>query len=215
MDETTVLELIKRSILDGDHLEAPTLVKRALDEGIEPMKIITGALVLGMDQASEAFSQKKYYVPELMLAARAMKAAIPIVLPHVKITEEATGKIIIGTVFGDIHDIGKNIVVSLLETAGFHVIDLGTNVSSERFIEEIAKVKPDILMMSALLTSTMDTMGAVMKEIEQAGLRGSVKIAVGGAPVTEEFALHIGADGYGEDAVQAVRLSRKFMDERR
>jgi 5-methyltetrahydrofolate--homocysteine methyltransferase len=190
-------------------------VKRLIEEGlaaqISPADLVNQGLIAGMNIIAERFRNNEIFVPEVMLAARAMHAGLAIVKPLLAaIDHEAVGKIIIGTVKGDQHDIGKNLVAMMLEGAGFEVCDLGSNVAPERFLAAIQEEKPEILGLSALLTTTMPEMGALIKLLESEGLRGQVKILIGGAPVSQDYADKIGADGYAPDAGAAVTVAKKL-----
>src|SRR5690606_9350212 len=169
-------------------------------------------MIAAMTEVGRLFEEGEYYVPEMLVAARAMKEGLSILKPHlVEADVKSQGTVIAGTVKGDLHDIGKNLVCTMLEGAGFEVIDLGTDVSPEQFVEQLKERKADLVAMSALLTTTMPGMRATIEAIEQAGLRDKVKIMVGGAPLTESYAREISADGYAPDASRAVALARSLV----
>ena len=210
MEQT--LEPIYKAVLNGDKDAATENVQAALDTGTDAGVILQEALIPAMGEVGRLFEAGEYYVPEMLIAARAMQAGLAILKPLLVDSDiKPTGKVAIGTVKGDLHDIGKNLVGMMLEGAGFEICDLGTDVSSEKFIGAINDEEVDILAMSALLTTTMPMMEATIKAVDEAGLRDAVKIIVGGAPVTNEYAEKIGADGFAPDASQAASLSKSFM----
>lgn len=205
---------IKAAILDGDVEKTETLVKKALAEGIDPLEVLNQGCIPGIEKAGALFEAEEFFLPELITAGEATKAAMGLLLPELKKKEGAwksAGKFVIGTVEGDMHDIGKSIVASMLSAAGFEVNDLGIDVSTERFIEEVKTNQPDFVGLSALLTSTMPKQQEVVDALKEAGLRERVKVLVGGAPVSSDWAEKIGADGYAEDAVAAVKLAKKIL----
>ena len=209
-----MFEAIRKAILDGDEELTVDLVKNAMEEGKAPLEILNKGCIPGIEKAGALFEAEEYFLPELITAGEATRAAMDLLLPELKKTEDSwksAGKIIIGTVEGDMHDIGKSIVASMLSAAGFEVIDLGIDVSIDRFVEQVKSEKPDFVGLSALLTSTMPRQGDVIDALKEAGLRGKVKILVGGAPVSSDWAEKIGADGYAEDAVAAVRLAKSSL----
>ncbi len=206
------LNVLHRAILNGDDKEAVAIVKKALSEGIDPMALINNYMIPAMDETGKRFEAHEYFVPELLLSARAMKRALELLQPLLLARgAQPTGRVVIGTVKGDLHDIGKNLVATLLEGAGFEVIDLGTDVPPERFIEEVNAKNANIIALSTLLTVTLPAMRMTVEAISQAGLRNRAKIMVGGAPVTREYAEIIGADGYGENASVAVSVARTLI----
>ncbi|MBI2907989.1 MAG: corrinoid protein [Chloroflexi bacterium] len=213
----TDLERIKQGVIEGDMPRVKELTAKALTEGAAPLALLRRALIPAMNVVGERMRTGEFFVPEVLLAARAMKAAMEIIKPLVLESRayEPTGRIIIGTVQGDMHDIGKNLVVTMLEGAGFEVADLGVDVSPERFVEAVREKKPDILAMSALLTTTMGQMAAVMKALSDAGCRQRLKVIVGGAPLSPRFARDISADGYAEDAGAAAELAKGLVASRR
>lgn len=207
-----IFEELSTVVLEGNSDKAPGLVQQALDEGLSPKKILENGLIVGMNEVGVRFKRGDMFVPEVLMSAEAMHASLDILRPHLASSDvKMLGKIVLGTVKGDLHDIGKNLVGMMCEGAGFEVVNLGFNVEPEKFIEAIKQHKPDIVGMSALLTTTMRAMGYTIKAIEEAGLRDNVKIMVGGAPVDEEFAKRIGADGYGSNAPAASDLAKKLV----
>ena len=207
-----MLEELKRAVLSGDDERAAELTKKALEEGIEPGKVLNEALIPAMEIVGREYEEGERYVPEMLISAEAMKAAMEVLRPRlVETGVRLKGKVVIGTVEGDLHDIGKNLVAMMLEGAGFEVIDLGVEVTAERFIQAVREHKPDVLGMSALLTTTMIHMPEVIEALKEAGLREEVKVIVGGAPVTQEYAEKIGADGYAPDAANAVAVVKKLL----
>jgi len=183
-------------------------VNFALGSGIEPLKIVN-SLADGMRMVGERYEAGDFFLPELMVAGEIMKKAMAIITPYLKRSNvQRMGKVVLGTVEGDLHDIGKNVVETILTSAGFEVVDLGADVSAKRFVESVRNEDPNIVAMSALLTSTMDGMKEVADELEKEGLRKGLKILIGGAPIDEGFAERIGADAYGKDAMDAVRKAK-------
>jgi 5-methyltetrahydrofolate--homocysteine methyltransferase len=206
------LQLLIDVIIDGDAPKAEALVNEALSEGVAPATIVNDGLIAAMGIVGERFGRGEIYVPEMLYSARAMQNGLTILEPLLAESGEAArGAIVIGTVKGDVHDIGKNIVGIMLKGAGFTVHDLGVDVPADRFVEAIREHRPDMLGLSALLTTTMPAMRSVIEMLEQQDLRGTVKVIVGGAPVTEEFARSIGADAYGRDAGAAAARARELM----
>jgi 5-methyltetrahydrofolate--homocysteine methyltransferase len=200
------------AILNGDDKAAVQLTKDALDQGVDPSELISKWMIPAMDEVGRLFEAQEYYVPELLLAGRAMKAALEPVRPFLAASGvQPTGRVVLGTVKGDLHDIGKNLVGSMLEGAGFEVFDLGIDVPTEKFVEAVKTHTPHILALSTLLTVTMPEMKKVIDAVRQSGMRSQVRILVGGAPVTREFAEEIGADGFGENAGSAVTAARAVL----
>jgi len=200
------------AILNGDHKGSAAVTREAIEAKVDAMKLVTQYMVPAMDEVGKRFECDEYFVPELLLSARAMKAALELLRPLLA-TETArfAGRVVIGTVKGDLHDIGKNIVAAMLEGGGFEVIDLGADVPPQVFVETVKTRNPQLLCLSALLTVTMPSMKITIDALQEAGVRDSVKVMVGGAPVTSEFAKSIGADGYSENAATAVSLARKLV----
>jgi len=207
-----ILNQIADRLYLGDAEAVARLTQDALSGGLNPSEVLAGGLIEGMDRVGADFRDGTLYVPDVLVAARAMHFGMDILRPLLTDSDgSSAGTIIIGTVKGDLHDIGKNLVVMMLEGAGFEVIDLGTDVSSERFIEVIRNEQPTFIGMSALLTTTMPAMRETIEAIEASGLRESVKVLVGGAPVTDDYASEIGADGFAPDASRAVELARSLV----
>ena len=208
----TDLSKLHEAILDGDEKTALELTKQAIAGGVDPVELISRWMITAMDEVGRRFEAQEYFVPELLLAGRAMKAALELLRPILASTgAQPTGRVVIGTVKGDLHDIGKNMVSSMLEGAGFEVLDLGIDVSPQKFIDALAGSNVNILALSALLSVTMPEMKNTIDALTAAGLRDRIKVMVGGAPVTRAFAEEIGADGYGENASSAVSVARALM----
>ncbi len=206
------LENVSEALQKGDAEKVRELVVQALEEKITPKEILEEGLIKGMNIIGVKFKNNEVYVPEVLIAARAMHAGMDVLKPKlVETGVKNIGKVAIGTVKGDLHDIGKNLVKMMLEGAGFEVVDLGTDVSVEKFVEAVKEHQPNIIGMSALLTTTMVNMPEVIKALESAGLRDKVKIMIGGAPVTQNYAEQIGADSYSPDAATAVEDARTFI----
>lgn len=200
------------AVLNGDDAAAVAITRAALAAGVEPLRLVNGAMSPAMDVVGRRFEAHEYFVPQLLLSARAMKAAMELIRPLLAARgSEPAGRVLIGTVFGDRHDIGKNLVSALLEGGGFEVKDLGVNVSPEKFVSAIASGPFQILAMSSLLTTTMRSMADTLQALAGAGLRDRVKVLVGGAAITPQFAAQIGADGYGANAVEAVMEARRVL----
>ena len=205
------LEKLYTAVLEGDAKSSAAITKQALDEGVAPMTLVTDTMVPAMDEAGRRFEAEEYFVPELLLAARAMKAAMALIRPLLVASgAKSAGRVAVGTVKGALHDIGKNLVASMLEGGGFDVLDLGADVSPEKFIAAVKEQGAQVVCLSALLTVTMPAMKTTIEALKTAGVRGSVKVLVGGAPVTAQYANEIGADGYGENANSAVALTRNY-----
>jgi 5-methyltetrahydrofolate--homocysteine methyltransferase len=214
-DDTTssVIAALRQAVIDGNARESGSATQRALADGIPPQRLVDEALIPAMDEAGRRFESGEFFVPELLVAARALKASQALITPLLAGTPIATrGRVAIGTVKGDMHDIGKNLVVALLQGGGFEVIDLGADVPPARFVAAVTEHRVHIVGLSALLTTTMLQMKTTMKALEDAGVRGAVKVIVGGAPVTKRFAEEIGADGYADNAASALALARQIMD---
>jgi 5-methyltetrahydrofolate--homocysteine methyltransferase len=209
MDEP--LKGLYTAVLEGERSSARAGVQTALDAHVDP-QVILNVMISAMQEVGRRFEKGMYFVPEMLIAARAMQEGMDLLRPFLaKMKFEPAGVIIIGTVKGDLHDIGKNLVAMMLEGAGFKVIDLGVDVSAEQYILAIRRYHPHIVALSALLTTTMVNLKTIIDMLEQSGLRQEVKIMVGGAPVTDSFAQTIGADGYSPDAVLAVKLALQLM----
>ena len=208
----TRFEKLYDAILNGNKDVAAEVTREALAQGDDPQELIDTGMIPAMREAGQRFEDEEFFVPELLLAARAMKSALELLKPHlVKRGAEPRGCVVIGTVKGDLHDIGKNLVSSLLEGAGFRVVDLGTDVSPERFAQAVQENSAGLIGLSALLTVTMPAMQATIQALEKAGVRDRVKVLVGGAPLTEEYARQIGADAYADNASAAVRLAEQLV----
>jgi 5-methyltetrahydrofolate--homocysteine methyltransferase len=207
-----ILDELYEGVLEGDMGAVPGLVQKALDAGVEPGVILNDAMIAAMSEVGRLFEDGDYFVPEMLIAARAMQGGLVVLKPHLVASGiEPLGKVVIGTVQGDMHDIGKNLVTMMLEGAGFEVTDLGVDVKPSVFIETVQKIQPQVIAMSALLTTTMPNMKTTIDAMREAGVLAGVKIMVGGAPVTSEFANSIGADGYAPDASQAASLAKSFV----
>jgi 5-methyltetrahydrofolate--homocysteine methyltransferase len=205
------MEAIKNAVIGGKHAEIKALVNQGLDAGLDPNTIINDALIAAMDVVGTDFGSGKIFVPEMLVAALTMKSGLAIVKPRLAAGEgQSRGTVIMATVKGDLHDIGKNLVSMMLEGAGFKVLDLGVDLSVEKLIDQVKTIQPDILGLSALLTTTMPEMQKVIAELKTQGLRDKLKVLVGGAPLDRAFAEKIGADGYGANAAEAVELARRF-----
>lgn len=208
----SVLEDLKESVINGNEKKVIEYTQKALDEGIDLEKILNEGFIPGMDVVGSKFQANEIYVPEMLISAKAMKAGMKILEPL--LTEagvEPIGKVVIGTVKGDLHDIGKNLVAMMLEGGGFEVIDAGVDVTPQKFIDLVKENKPDILGLSALLTTTMVEINNVIDAFKENGLRDDIKIMVGGAPLNEDYAEEIGADGYSPDAASAVLVAKKLL----
>jgi corrinoid protein of di/trimethylamine methyltransferase len=209
----TIFEELQKAIIDGKAPLAKEITERGLKEGIKPHEFFPKAIVPAMDEVGRRMRECEFFIPEVLIAARAARAATDLLRPLLVGDEsvKAAGTVVCGTVKGDLHDIGKNLVASMLEGGGFEVIDLGADVSPARFIEAAATSNANLVALSALLTVTMTSMKTTIDAFQTAGLREKVKIMVGGAPVTQQYADAIGADGYGESAGAAVALARKLV----
>jgi 5-methyltetrahydrofolate--homocysteine methyltransferase len=206
----TDLKQLHDAVLTGDAKASHALTQQALAEGVDPLKLVNDYMIPAMDEVGRRFECNEYFVPELLISARAMKAALDIIRPLLTARgDKPLARVAIGTVKGDLHDIGKNLVASLLEGGGFEVIDLGVNVAPEKFIASVKEKQANIIAMSALLTTTMPAMKTTIDALKQAGVRDQVKVLIGGAPITQKYAEEIGADGYSENAVGAVALAKK------
>lgn len=200
------------SIVAGRLEPAIEVTHQIIEEKLDIPSVINNYMIKAMEEIGDRFQNHKAYVPELLMAARAMKGSLELLKPHMKGEKiQSAGKIVIGTVFGDLHDIGKNLVASMFEGCGFEVINLGVNIPNSRFVEIVKQEKPDILCLSALLTTTMVNMREVINSLKTAGLRNQVKVMVGGAPVNETFAREIGADGYSSNANAAVIKAKELL----
>jgi corrinoid protein of di/trimethylamine methyltransferase len=206
------LKQLHDAVLNGNAKVAKSVTEQALAEGVNPQKLVTEFMIPAMDEVGRRFEKNEYFVPELLIAARAMKTALAIIAPLLKAQgAEPIARVAIGTVKGDLHDIGKNLVAAMLEGGGFEIIDLGVDVSAEKFIEAVQTKKANVIALSALLTTTMPMMKNTVEAIKTAGVREKVKVMIGGAPVTDKYAQEIGADGYADNASSAVTLARKLV----
>ncbi len=200
------------AILTGDAKIAQEVTESALAEGVDPQILVQQQMIPAMDEVGKRYESNEYFVPELLIAARAMKASLGIIRPLlVAKGAEPAGRVVVGTVKGDLHDIGKNLVAAMLEGAGFEVFDLGVDVSPEKFIMQATEKRANIIALSALLTTTMGSMKTTLEAMNKAGVRGNFKVMIGGAPVTQRYADEIGADGYSSNANGAVALARKLV----
>jgi 5-methyltetrahydrofolate--homocysteine methyltransferase len=206
------LQPLYQSVLTGDAKTARATTDKALANGVDPLKLVQDFMMPAMAEVGRRFECNEYFVPELLLAARAMKAALDPIRPLLAARgAKPAGRVVMGTVKGDMHDIGKNLVIAMLQGGGYEVTDLGVDVPPEKFIQRINEENPDIVAMSALLTTTLPAMKTAIEAFKQAGVRDKVKIIVGGAPLTQKYADEIGADGYSETAAGAVALARKVV----
>ncbi len=216
MTHDEILQLLYDETLVGNAPAVADGVKQGLEDGLEPERMLYDALIPSLEEVGARFERGDYFVPEMLIAARAMQGALDILRPLLAETgSKPLGTFLMGTVKGDVHDIGKNLCNIMLEGAGFTVVDLGVNVPPERFVSEIERVEPDIVGMSAFLTTTMPMFKANINALEKAGLRDKVIVMVGGAPVTQEYADAVGADGYAADAATAVRKAKELLASRR
>ena len=206
------LQQLHDAVITGDNKVSHSITEQALEEGVDPLSLVNEYMMPAMDEVGRRFETNEYYVPELLLSARAMKASLGLIRPLLTACDvEPLGRVISGTVKGDLHDIGKNLVGSMLEGGGFEVFDLGTDVAPEQFVEAAKEHKAHIIALSALLTTTMPSMKLTVEASIEDGTRDQVKIFIGGAPVTQEFADEIGADGYSKNAVDAVAQAKQWM----
>jgi len=206
------LKTIHQAIIEGDVTGTPDHVQAALDAGLGAEQILKEGLIPAMAEVGRLYEEGEYFVPEMLIAAHSMKSGLLLIKPLlVGAAASSSGTVVIGTVKGDLHDIGKNLVAMMLEGGGFQIVDLGTDVAPERFVTAISEHSADIVAMSALLTTTMPAMRLTIEAVEAAGLRERVKIMVGGAPVTQDYANSIGADGFAPDASRAAQLARTLV----
>lgn len=206
-----VIKEILQGVIEGNGKVVQESIKKALDEGIDPAAILNEGLIPAMTEVGRLFETSEYYVPEMLISARAMQNGMTLLKPHlIDSNIQSEGIVVIGTVKGDLHDIGKNLVAMMLEGAGFEVVDLGTDASPRAFVRAIKDEGANVLAMSALLTTTMPNMEATLQVLGEAGIRDQVMVIVGGAPVTDDYAANIGADGFAPDAYSAVKTA-KFL----
>ena len=214
MADSDILKELRQAVIDGDAEVVRRLSQQALDSGMDPMQAINEGLIPGITEVGRLFERKEYFLPELMMAADAMKKGMVILEAAIGASgskRQTLATVVLGTVKGDIHDIGKSIVGTLLSAHGFNVVDLGVDVPVERFIENLQKHEAQVLAMSSLLPTTMPYMKRVIDELAARSLRDKVKVIVGGAPVTPEYARQVGADGYGDDAIGAVQVLQNLL----
>ena len=208
-----LLQKIRLSIIEGDQDAVARIVQSTLQANLSPETVLKEGMIAAMAEVGRLFEEGEYFVPDMLLSARAMQAGLALLKPYLIQAEvKSVGKVVIGTVQGDWHDIGKNLVGIMLEGSGFEITDLGTDVPPEEFVQAVGQGSFDILAMSALLTTTMTNMQATIEALQESGLRERVKIIVGGAPVTEAYARRIGADGYAPDASRAVGLANSLLE---
>ena len=207
-------EKLAEAVIEGEPDDAEELAKQALDQGLNPLTCINEGLTKGIQRVGELFASGEYFLPELIIGAEAMKRALAVLEPAMvgDQSREVVGRVVLGTVEGDMHEIGKTLVGTMLIANGFKVIDLGVDQSADRFVAAVKENQADIVGASALLTTTMLQQKKLIEALEEAGIRDQVKVMVGGAPVTESFASEIGADGYSEDAISAVDLAFRLVD---
>jgi len=207
-----IIQEIFDGIVSGKRDVVIERINAALDAKLPIETIVNEGMIAAMGEVGRRFESGDFFVPEMLVSARAMQTGMNVLKPYLAESDiKSAGKVVIGTVKGDLHDIGKNLVSVMLEGAGFQMIDLGTDVPADRFVEAVKAGQPDILAMSALLTTTMPNMKLVIQTLEETGLRSQVKVLVGGAPVTESYAMQIGADGYSPDASRAVSMAKKLV----
>ena len=208
----TIVGKIYNDVIEGKKTDVESGVESALGNGVSPADILELGLISAMEEVGKRFESGEFFVPEMLIAARAMNAGLALLKPKLVESDiRARGKVVMGTVKGDLHDIGKNLVAMMLEGAGFEVVDIGADVSPEKFVEAVREEKPNLVGLSALLTTTMQNMQATIEALKMAGIRDQVKVIIGGAPLTEAYAKSIGADGYAPDASQAVSLVKNLV----
>ncbi len=208
----SIIDDLRQSVIDGEMNVTLELVQQALAENIPPERILKEGLILAMEEVGRRFECNEFYVPEMLVSARAMKSGLALLRPLLTAAHvEAVGKVVIGTVQGDLHDIGKNLVGMMLEGAGFEVVDLGADVSADKYVAAVKELRPNLVACSALLTTTMHGMKSVIQLLETEGLRDQVKVIIGGAPVTDKYAADIGADGFAPDAASAASLAKQLI----
>ncbi len=206
------LEILYQSVIEGDASGVKEQVEACLSNGIKPEEILNDGMVSAMAEVGRLFEEGEYFVPEMLISARAMKTGLAILRPYLaQANVKSAGRVLIGTVQGDLHDIGKNLVAMMLEGAGFEVIDLGTDISPDGFVKAVQEKKGDMVAMSALLTTTMPHMKETIDALTDSGVRSSVKVMIGGAPITQKYANDIGADGFSADASRAVLVAKELL----
>lgn len=210
---STLNEQLAQGVLDMDEVLVTELAQKLAAEGGDALDAITNGLAKGMEQAGDLFDKEEYFVPELLLCADALYAGIEILRKHISVNlSQKSHKILLGVIQGDTHDIGKNLVKLMLETAGFDVVDLGRDITPQAFVEKAKEVKAEVIGMSSLMTTTMDGMDLVIKILKEEGIRDQYKVIVGGGPISQNFADQIGADGYSRNATEAVKLVRRLVE---
>jgi 5-methyltetrahydrofolate--homocysteine methyltransferase len=208
----SIIDDLKQNVSEGNAAGTIALIKQAMNEGVSAEQILNDGLIAAMREVGRLYECGEYYVPEMLVAARAMKGGLELLRPALAAANvQAIGKIVIGTVQGDLHDIGKNLVAMMLEGAGFEIVDLGVDVSPEKFVDAVKTHQPNLVGCSALLTTTMPKMKTTLEALSAAGLRDNVKVMVGGAPVTAKYANEIGADAYAPDASSAVNKAKSLL----
>ncbi|OKY78679.1 MAG: Trimethylamine corrinoid protein MtbC1 [Candidatus Methanohalarchaeum thermophilum] len=216
MEEEDLFGELTDAVVAGDKDRCRGLAEQALDEGLDPYKALMEGCAEGMNIMSDRYDEGEAYVPDILLSAEALYEAMDVLKPHIDVEDTGvSGKVLLGVVEGDIHDIGKNVLKSIFDAAGFDVIDLGRDVRPEQFQETIEKEKPDILGLSALMTTSMTGMPKIIENLQKAGLREKVKVMVGGAPISEDYAEKIGADGYAPNAPQAKKTAEKLLKQKK
>jgi corrinoid protein of di/trimethylamine methyltransferase len=206
------LKQLYDAIVDGNASKAKAVAASALAAGVDPQEVLNRYMIPAMDEVGRRFETNEYFVPELLIAARAMKGALELLKPRLSAAgAQPVGRVAIGTVKGDLHDIGKNLVAAMLEGGGFEIVDLGVDVTPEKFVAAVKERGATLVALSALLTTTMPAMKTTIEGLKEAGVRGQVKVIIGGAPVTQKYAEEIGADGYSDNASAAVALARKLV----
>lgn len=217
MDKYELFAEMKAAVLEGEVEAAVDLSRKAIAMEVHPLECIEQGFVAGMNEVGRLFEEGDMFLPELVAAAEVMKASLSVLEPELKklqVTRNIPGKVVIGTMYNDIHDIGKDMVASMLTAAGFEVYNLGVNVPAATFVSKVREIQPDILGLSALLTTTMPEQKKVIEVLEKEGLRESVKVIVGGAPINKEWADSIGSDGFAENAIEAVKVARRLVEKR-
>ncbi len=213
MAVTNTLKELENAILEGEDDLAQSLAQKAIEQNIQPLNIVNEGIIPGIEEAGELWKKNEYFLPDVVMSAEAFKMAMEIIEPHLTAGEfGATGKVVIGTVAGDMHTLGKIIVIVMLRSAGFEVIDVGEDVSIATFIEKVKELKPNILGLGCYMTTTMLDMKDIIKKLQENGLRNSVKVMVGGVPTSQEFADEIGADAWGKNAIDAAEKAKKLME---
>jgi len=205
-----LVETVKKAVIEGRHKEIEGHVQKAISQGVDLHRLIQEGMISAMDVVGKSFAEGLIFVPEMLVSAVTMKKGLELIKPLLKGEGKSSGRVVMATVKGDLHDIGKNLVIMMLEGAGFQVTDLGVDIDVDTLIQKVEELRPQVLGLSALLTTTMPEMGRVIQALEAGGLREKVKVMVGGAPVDQKFADQVGADGYGKDAAEAVELARRL-----